>query len=163
MLQNRVQKERSVIMTSTNAALRQHLSNIIYIDNGFNLGLFRSTPDLSEQSDIELDEEIVIRKSPAAIEDSDKQSGAIDKPDESGKQSNEKNSQKRMTVENFFGATQDYAPDLNILPYYYDPAKFWSNIDSIKQKLSHPVLRSSAAVRLRSIWRTFPSVPLKNP
>ena len=67
---------------------------------------------------------IIIRKSPAVIGDTSSEQSPADV-------------QSNMTVETFFGATQDYAPDLNILPYYYEPVKFWDNINFIKQKLSH--------------------------
>lgn len=111
-------------MPSTNITLRKHLSNIIYIDNGFSLELFKPTPVSTAQFNVDSDDEIIIRKSPAVIGDTSSEQSPADV-------------QSNMTVETFFGATQDYAPDLNILPYYYEPVKFWDNINFIKQKLSH--------------------------
>lgn len=111
-------------MTNTNAALRKHLSNIIYIDNGFSLELFKPAPVLPEQLDVDLEEEVAIRNSPGVIVDTSGEPYVVGE-------------QNTMTVEAFFGATQNYTPDLNIMPYYYDPVNFWSNLDYIKQKLSH--------------------------
>ena len=65
-------------MPSTNITLRKHLSNIIYIDNGFSLELFKPTPVLTTQFNVDSDDEIIIRKSPAVIGDTSSEQSPAD-------------------------------------------------------------------------------------
>lgn len=105
-------------------ALRNHLSNVIYIENNFGLDLFQSKVEL-EHGDLEnFEDALSMRQSPSAV--------AIQTTVDETNIDN-----KSDSLSNFFGAVQRNAADINILPYYYDASVFWTQTDSLKKKLSH--------------------------
>lgn len=105
-------------------ALRDHLSNVIYIENNFGLDLIKSKVEV-EMGDLDdFEEAIAMRQSPAFVANQSSD--------------NEVNiDNNAVSISNFFGAVQRQTPDINILPYYYDESVFWDKIDSFKKKLSH--------------------------
>jgi len=111
-------------MISTNTVLRRHLSNVIYIENHFGLDLFKPSSTSGEESEVDFEDMIMGRKDPASVAESEV---APDLSDES----------KVIAVEDFFRETQNYATDLNILPYFYEPETFWANKEEFKCKLAH--------------------------
>lgn len=119
-----ISEKRKRIMVNTNDVLRQHLSNIIYIDNNFGLDLFKTTPAREDQSGTDYENAILFRKSPASVVENEVE------PDLSQES-------KTISVEDFFRETQTNALDLNIMPYYYVADKFWDEKEKFKCKLSH--------------------------
>ena len=110
-------------MTSI-TALREHLSNVIYIENNFGLDLIKSKVEVEMGDWDDFEEAITMRQSPALVANQ-----SFD---------NEANiNNNAVSISNFFGAVQRQIPDINILPYYYDESVFWDKIDSFKKKLSH--------------------------
>ena len=110
-------------MTSI-TALREHLSNVIYIENNFGLDLIKCKVEVELGDWDDFEEAITMRQSPALVANQ-----SFD---------NEANiNNNAVSISNFFGAVQRQIPDINILPYYYDESVFWDKIDSFKKKLSH--------------------------
>ena len=105
-------------------ALRNHLSNVIYIENNFGLDLFQSKVELEQEGLEDFEDALGMRKSPSAV--------AIQTSVDETSIDN-----KSDSLSNFFGAVQRNSADINILPYYYDAGLFWTQIDSLKKKLSH--------------------------
>lgn len=105
-------------------ALRNHLSNVIYIENNFGLDLFQSKVELEHGGLEDFEDALSMRQSPSTV--------AIQTPVDETNIDN-----KSDSLSNFFGAVQRNAADINILPYYYDASVFWTQTDSLKKKLSH--------------------------
>ena len=102
-------------------ALRNHLSNVIYIENNFGLDLFQSKVEL-EHGDLEnFEDALSMRQSPSAV--------AIQTTVDETNIDN-----KSDSLSNFFGAVQRNAADINILPYYYDASVFWTQTDSLNPR-----------------------------
>lgn len=117
-------KGKTKIMISTNTVLRRHLSNVIYIENHFGLDLFKPSSTSGEEPEVDFEDMIMVRRDPASVAESEV---TPDLSDES----------RVIAVEDFFRETQNYATDLNILPYFYEPEKFWANKEEFKCKLAH--------------------------
>lgn len=109
--------------TNSNHILRRHLSNVIYIENNFGLDLFKKVTTSDEEIESDYEEMIMARNNPALVAKSE---SSVVMPDDT----------TAITIEDFFRETQSFATDLNILPYYYDSEKFWTNKDAFKCKLS---------------------------
>ena len=111
-------------MISTNTVLRRHLSNVIYIENHFGLDLFKPSSTSGGEPEVDFEDMIMVRRDPASVAEGEV---TPDLSDES----------RVIAVEDFFRETQNYATDLNILPYFYESEKFWANKEEFKCKLAH--------------------------
>lgn len=110
-------------MTNT-TALRNHLSNVIYIENNFGLDLFKSEINITKDDKDDFEDAIMMRQEPSLVANEITTS-------EENSQSND------IAISDFFGASQRHNSDFNIMPYYYDSSIFWTQTDSLKKKLSH--------------------------
>ena len=119
-----ISEKRKKIMVNTNDVLRQHLSNIIYIDNNFGLDLFKTFSKPEEQVETDYEEAVLYRRTPSETVENEDSTDLIEET-------------KAITVEDFFRETQTNALDLNIMPYYYVADKFWDEKEKFKCKLSH--------------------------
>ena len=105
-------------------ALRNHLNNVIYIENNFGLDLFKSKVEVECGGLEDFEDALGMRQPPSAV--------ASQAPVDETSVDN-----KSRSVSDFFGTVQRNAADINILPYYYDASVFWTQTDSLKKKLSH--------------------------
>lgn len=105
-------------------ALRNHLSNVIYIENNFGLDLFKSKVEV-EQGGLENFEDAIDMRQPPSAVANQTPVGETDIDN------------KSVLLSDFFGTAQRKAADINILPYYYDASVFWTQTESLKKKLSH--------------------------
>ena len=123
-------------------ALRNHLSNVIYIENNFGLDLFKSKVEVEQGALEDFEDALDMRQPPAAV--------ANQTPvDETGIDN------KSVLLSDFFGTVQRHAADINILPYYYDVNAFWDQTDSLKKKLSHfPLIIIDWQLEVKEVKRT---------
>ncbi|MBQ8321443.1 MAG: hypothetical protein IJX92_03665 [Clostridia bacterium] len=105
-------------------ALRNHLSNVIYIENNFGLDLFKSKVEVERGGLENFEDAIDMRQPPSAVASQ----ASVDETSVDNKSG---------SLSDFFGMAQRKAADINILPYYYDASAFWNQTDSLKKKLSH--------------------------
>ena len=110
-------------MTNT-TALRNHLSNVIYIENNFGLDLFKTEINITKDDTDDFEDAIMMRQEPSLVAN--------------GITASEENSQTNdILISDFFGMAQRHNSDVNIMPYYYDASLFWTQTDLLKKKLSH--------------------------
>lgn len=105
-------------------ALRNHLSNVIYIENNFGLDLFKSKVEVEQGGLEDFEDALDMRQPPSAV--------ASQAPVDETSVDN-----KSRSLSDFFGTLQRNVADINILPYYYDASVFWTQTDALKKKLSH--------------------------
>ena len=105
-------------------ALRNHLSNVIYIENNFGLDLFKSKVEVEQGGLEDFEDALDMRQPPAAVANQP----SVDETSVDN---------KSRSLSDFFGTLQRNVADINILPYYYDASVFWTQTDALKKKLSH--------------------------
>ena len=105
-------------------ALRNHLSNVIYIENNFGLDLFKTEINITKDDTDDFEDAIMMRQEPSLVANESTAS-------EENLQSNE------ISISDFFSAVQRHNSDVNIMPYYYDSSMFWNQTHLLKKKLSH--------------------------